>query len=171
MAWPIKLSLIDKVDKLILAYLKQSGRFLAYTNTISHRNIAIGGSHDRQAAGDLASIDTKTGPLLSHVSLMIAALAVLLSSTKLSLWKQIFFMSEIAVYLIVAICCLRCIALSKIGTAVEAYSLLKDDGSMSREVIEEAVIKIHVFAFANALALYVTLLLLLTTPLVLVLLP
>jgi hypothetical protein len=70
--------------------------------------------HDAEqqlARATFQSIDTKAAGLLTHVSMMIAALGVVGPTIANSDVEQAILFAEIALYLLIAVACLRCLAL------------------------------------------------------------
>jgi hypothetical protein len=63
------------------------------------------------------SIDTKAAGLLTHVSMMIAALGVVAPTIASSDVEGAIIFGEIGLYLLIAVACLRCLALFAPGLA------------------------------------------------------
>ena len=159
------MDLISKIDDQLVAYLRLTGYEKSYVNSLGPRVNIFGGGNAGQAKNDLASVDSKSGPLLSHVSLMTAVLGILLSTVHLSTFKQIVFLAEIATYLFVAVCCLRCIQVE--SPEPRALSVTE----FHEANLKEAMLKSYLFSVANRVAMYLTVILLISTPFVLILLP
>jgi hypothetical protein len=100
-------SLISLADSALLRFVGRDADKKDYQNDLVYRGKAQIDGPKHHLDQDLASLDTKVGPLLTHVSIMIAAIAVLVSSMNLGLIKKTIFYFEIGAYLSLAICCLR----------------------------------------------------------------
>jgi hypothetical protein len=160
---------IKFVDKIILEYLIKSGRVDAYYTSV-HFRASVGADIDFNGLKDVmlkdvGATDAKSAPLLSHVSLMIAVVAVFLSSTDLGYSKKIFLGFEMMVYILIALCCLRCIHVEEIGVVKETYLPKLHVVPKMEALFAEPVLKIHILRFANGLAMLLTAFLMVTTPL------
>ena len=104
-------------------------------------------------------IDAKAAGLLQHVSLMIAGLglvAPLVAESRLELGVVV---AEIAVYLLLSIGCLRCLAVFNSRD-------LRSDGSNPDELIRrELIIRHELYALCNRVAIVFTILVFVILPL------
>ena len=151
------------IDNKIFKYAKTSGYDAAYNSTsrVIERSL---NSPDSVAIylDSIKQLDTKVGPLLTHISLMIAVMAILVSTSALSHFKQGIFFVEIAIYLVTALGCLRVLQPSQ----PENYS--HSDHNTSREkyiaaTYREVVIKTLTFSFSNTVTISLTGFMLVTT--------
>lgn len=62
-----------------------------------------------QILHDMEAIDSKSGALLTHISIMLAVLGFFLSDSNNHLLVQILFLFELIIYLVVAMVLIRCI--------------------------------------------------------------
>lgn len=87
-----------------------------------------------------AILDTKTSALLTHVSLMIAAISVAISAAEGHFVTKISSAVFITLYILVAYCCLRCLRFEIFGwnrvgpgTERDAASTVENDARRNRE--------------------------------------
>ena len=156
---------IKYIDEKILKSLTRSGRLTAYTQSLQFKSNVIGGGQDSNALKDVDAVDTKSGPLLSHVSVMIAIIAVFLSLSSFTIPKKIFLGLEMMAYVIIALCCLRCIHVEEIGSGNIPYTEEQHKKPMKTALLTEAALKMHILRFANGFAMLLTAFMLITTPL------
>ncbi|MGB8569458.1 MAG: hypothetical protein WCD78_11600, partial [Pseudolabrys sp.] len=83
-----------------------SGRINNYEESLRRRDSAMSG----EATRTFASIDAKATGLLTHTSMMIAGLGLIAPLVADSDLEVGIVVSEIAVYLLIALGCLRCIS-------------------------------------------------------------
>ncbi|CAN5290213.1 hypothetical protein BH10PSE9_BH10PSE9_03390 [soil metagenome] len=105
-----------------------------------------------------AIIDGKSAALLTHTSMMVAAIGIAATIIAGSKFEQAIMIAEIMLYLLVAIACLRCSSLFREVTEDNV-----GDGSMERELI----LRRELFMFCNTATIYLTILVLVTLPIVL----
>jgi hypothetical protein len=105
-----------------------------------------------------ATIDGKSAALLTHTSMMVAAIGIAATVIAGSKFEQAIMIAEIMLYLLVAIACLRCSSLFREATEDNA-----GDGSLARELI----LRRELFIFCNTATIYLTILVLVTLPIVL----
>jgi hypothetical protein len=109
------------------------------------------------------SIDTKAAGLLTHTSMMIAALGLFAPAIAESRWEQIVILSEILCYLLIAIGCLRCISMLN-----EHYI---DRGGLVRTIADdvirnELIVRRELFIYCNRFCFYLTGLILVSLPVI-----
>jgi predicted neutral ceramidase superfamily lipid hydrolase len=75
-----------------------------------YRLDVISGSSSRESLVDtlLSNVETKSGVLLTHISMMIAVTGLLLAIADKSFVYQLLLAFELVAYLILAVLCLRC---------------------------------------------------------------
>ena len=156
---------INFIDEKILESLTRSGRHEAYKQSLQFKSSTIGGDRVVYALKDVDAVDTKSGPLLSHVSMMIAALCLLVTKADVSNFKKYFLGIEILIYAFIACCCLRCIHVEEIGNSKVPYSDDLHRTPMTEDVFKEAALKMHILRFANSFVMLLTAFMLMTTPL------
>jgi hypothetical protein len=104
-------------------------------------------------------IDAKATGLLQHVSLMIAGLGLIAPLVADSRLELGVVMTEIGVYLLLSIGCLRCLAIFNSRD-------LRSDGSNRDEVIRhEMIIRHELYALCNRVAILFTILVFAILPL------
>jgi hypothetical protein len=108
----------------------------------------------RRAFGD---IDTKSASLLTHVSMMVAALGITSTVVAETKWEQGFMIVQIMLYLIIAIACLRC---SSLFRGVTDESMPPD--ALNRELI----LRREIFAFCNTASIYLTIIVFVSLPII-----
>ncbi len=101
------------------------------------------------------SIDAKSASLLTHVSMMIAAIgitATVVADTKI---EQGFMIVQIMFYLLVAVVCLRCSSL---------FHSVTDD-EMSPEILrKELILRRELYRLSNTASIYLTIVVLISLP-------
>jgi hypothetical protein len=136
-------------DRLLFAAITRNwddGTISSYSNTLEKHDSAL----PPAISASLQSIDAKAAGLLTHVSMMIAGLglmAPLVSSSEFEL-SIIFF--EIAVYLLIALGCLRCLSVFR---SKELFGSAAADELVGRELI----IRRELYAICNRVAIVFTL--------------
>ena len=159
--------IVAQADSKVVSVVGGEDFERGYRNSLSHRGLALGGGAEKQATEDISSIDTKVGPLLTHVSIMIAAIAAIISSLNLSVPKKTVFGLEMAIYLVLAIACLRCIDQQPTSSNKTHYTLIDHSALFSKQAVTEAMIKSAWFMIANKATIILTLFLLISTPVIL----
>jgi hypothetical protein len=163
------MDLIATVDKMIWTRFRTIGGFKALDVQLNYLGNAEMGGPERSTLNYLRSIDAKVAPLLAHVSIMIAALVVLLATLHVDKWKQYVIAVEIALYVFVAMGSLCCIhSTIPDSKTYSKYENVEDRRSLREETQVELAVKILIFAFVNKLAIYLTAFLLISTPLIIV---
>jgi len=117
----------------------------SYSDTLEKHDTAL----PPAISASMQSIDAKAAGLLTHVSMMIAGLglmAPLVSTSELEL-SIIFF--EIAVYLVIALGCLRCLSVFR---SKEMFGSAEADNLVGRELI----IRRELYAICNRVAIVFT---------------
>lgn len=101
------------------------------------------------------NLDAKSASLLTHVSMMVAAIgitATLVAETKL---EQGFMIVQIMIYLFVAVVCLRCSSL---------FRGLTEDSLPAEELGRELILRRELYSRSNTISIYLTVAVLLTLP-------
>ena len=104
------------------------------------------------------NIDTKSASLLTHVSMMVAAIGITATFVAESKWEQAFMVFQIMLYLLIAIACLRCSSL---------FRGAMDENLSPMEIGREVVLRREVYSFCNAASIYLTVLVLVMLPILL----
>jgi len=102
------------------------------------------------------TLDTKASGLLTHVSMMIAGLGIVAPLLAQHRIEEVVIVSEIIVYLMIAIGCLRCLA---VRTATELKG-----SNIERELI----IKHELYRLCNQATIYFTILVFISFPIMLI---
>ena len=153
------MSLRQDVDRVLLAFITRhwpEERHETYIDALRMRLAA----HDETALAQslFQVIDGRAGALLTHVSMMIAALGLCGPLIADNMVEEAVIFLEIGAYLVIAIGCLRCIA-----------SLLPHDlgdpspddaGALRRELI----LRQELYGLCNRGTIYLTLLVLISLP-------
>ncbi|HWV52241.1 hypothetical protein [Pseudorhodoplanes sp.] len=102
------------------------------------------------------TLDAKASGLLTHVSMMIAGLGIVAPLLAQHRFEEIVIVSEIIVYLMIAIGCLRCLA---VRTARELTG---------PNVERELIIKHELYRLCNQATIYFTILVFISFPIMLI---
>ncbi|HZS62937.1 MAG TPA: hypothetical protein VFA53_00330 [Xanthobacteraceae bacterium] len=128
-------------------------------------NAAIAGyadAMDRQekanASPIFSTIDAKAAGLLTHVSMMIAGLGLVAPLVADSDFEVGMIVAEIAVYLLIAVGCLRC--LSVFG----GRDVLQNSDHMEEALGRELIIRRELYAVCNRAAIFFTIVVFLLLP-------
>ena len=106
-----------------------AGRINNYEESLRKRDTAMSG----EATRTFASIDAKATGLLTHTSMMIAGLGLIAPLVADSDFEVGIVVSEISIYLLIALGCLRCISV------FQAFEV-NDAGERIRELIHRELI-------------------------------
>jgi hypothetical protein len=109
----------------------------------------------------LQSIDGKAAALLTYTSMMVAALGVTSGVVAETPRQQAVVVVEMVLYLVISLFCLRSIALLR----EPEY----DDRSLSAAVRDELILRQGMYRFCNRAAIYLTFLVLVSLPVLLIL--
>ncbi len=101
-------------------------------------------------------IDTKAASLLTHVSMMVAAIGIAANVVAGSKWEQGFMIGQIMLYLLIAIACLRCSSL---------FRGLTEDRP-AEALTRELILRREIYAFCNTASIYLTVFVLLSLPII-----
>ena len=102
------------------------------------------------AASAFPSIDTKATGLLTHVSMMIAGLGLVAPLVATSEIELGVIIAEMAVYLLIAICCLRCLSV------FAGHQLRGEGADLEKKFARELVIRRELFFLCHRLTIVVT---------------
>jgi hypothetical protein len=102
------------------------------------------------------TLDTKASGLLTHVSMMIAGLGIVAPLLAQHRFEEIVIVSEIIVYLVIAIGCLRCLSVRSAGELKE------------QSVERELIIKHELYRLCNQATIYFTILVFVSFPIMLI---
>jgi hypothetical protein len=103
-------------------------------------------------------IDTKASGLLTHTSMMIAALGVAAHLVAESYLEDGVIVVEIMLYLLVAIACLRCMAI------FNEHSIAHDPSLVSDAVRDELILRRELYMTCNRATIYLTVLIFFSLP-------
>jgi hypothetical protein len=104
-------------------------------------------------------IDTKASGLLTHTSMMIAALGVAGHLVADSHLENGVIVAEIMLYLLVAIACLRCMAI------FNEHSIAHDPALISNAVRDELILRRELYNSCNRATIFLTMLIFVSLPL------
>ena len=102
-------------------------------------------------------IDVKATALLTHSAMMVAAIGIVATIIAGSKFEQAIMITEIILYLLVAIACLRCSSLFREAT---------EDGAVP-SLGHELILRREIAIFCNTATIYLTILVIVTLPIVL----
>jgi hypothetical protein len=111
------------------------------------------------ARATFQTIDTKAAGLLTHVSMMIAALGVVAPTIAASVPEEAIIFAEIALYLLIAISCLRCLALFAPGLRM---SIEHDE--LKTWLTRELVLRQGLYDFCNRATIVLTVIVFISLP-------
>jgi hypothetical protein len=103
-------------------------------------------------------IDTKASGLLTHTSMMIAALGVAGHLVAESYLEDGVIVIEIMLYLLVAIACLRCMAI------FNEHSVADDPSLVSTAVRDELILRRELYSACNRATIFLTVLIFFSLP-------
>jgi hypothetical protein len=103
-------------------------------------------------------IDTKASGLLTHTSMMIAALGVAGHLVAESYLEDGVIVVEIMLYLLVAIACLRCMAI------FNEHSVADDPSLVSNAVRDELILRRELYSTCNRATIFLTVLIFFSLP-------
>ena len=103
-------------------------------------------------------IDTKASGLLTHTSMMIAALGVAGHLVAESYLEDGVIVVEIMLYLLVAIACLRCMAI------FNEHSVAHDPSLVSNAVRNELILRRELYSACNRATIFLTALIFVSLP-------
>jgi len=103
-------------------------------------------------------IDTKASGLLTHTSMMIAALGVAGHLVADSHLEEGVILVEIMLYLLVAVMCLRCMAI------FNEHSFVSSHSDISNIVRDELILRRELYSACNRATIYLTMLIFFSLP-------
>jgi hypothetical protein len=103
-------------------------------------------------------VDAKATGLLTHTSMMVAALGVTAPVVAESRIEQGVIIVEIMLYLLVAIACLRCIAV------LNEHAVAHDPSRVADAVRDELILRRELFMLCTRAAIYLTVLIFISLP-------
>src|SRR5882757_2087644 len=104
-------------------------------------------------------IDTKASGLLTHTSMMVAALGVAGHLVAESHLEDGVIVVEIMLYLLVAVACLRCMAI------FDAHSVGHDPALVNNAVRDELILRRELYSICNRATIFLTVLIFFSLPL------
>jgi len=104
-------------------------------------------------------IDTKASGLLTHTSMMVAALGVAGHLVAESHIEDGVIVVEIMLYLLVAVACLRCMAV------FDEHSVAEDPTLVSNAVRDELILRRELYNICNRATIFLTVLIFFSLPL------
>lgn len=107
-------------------------------------------------------IDAKAAALLTHTSMMVAALGVSTTVVAETAGQQAVVIAEMLSYLVISLMCLRCISLFH---EPPEY----DDETLSAAARDELILRRGLYRVCNRLTIYLTVLVLFSLPILFVL--
>ena len=107
------------------------------------------------------TLDTKASGLLTHVSMMIAGLGICAPLLAQHWLEEAIIVGEIVVYLLIAVGCLRCLAV------VRTLSDVNSSEPAKLRVQRELIIKHELYRLCNQATIYFTVLVFISFPVML----
>lgn len=128
-----------------------------YSRSLEHRET------DTPAAISNAfeTIDSKTAGLLTHVSMMIAGLGICAPFLAQHLYEEMIIVAEIAVYLLIALGCLRCLS------TLRSVKQTKDRATFKRHIQRELIVRHELYSLCNRVSIVFTFVVFLSLPVLL----
>jgi hypothetical protein len=152
------MSLIRCMDRVLFAWLTRSWpreRIERYVETLRASNDES--TLPTVVFRNFESIDAKAAALLTHTSMMVAALGVTSALVAESHSQEAVIVFEILIYLIISILCLRCISLFHEPSEFPPEAL-------SEVARNELILRRGLFTLCNRATIYVTFLVLFSLP-------
>ena len=110
-------------------------------------------------ASTFQTIDTKASGVLTHVSMMIAGIGLCIPFLAQHPFEEAVLVGEIAVYLMIAVGCLRCLSL------VRSFRPAEQPDDLEREMRRELVLRHKLYRFCIRTSIVFTTFVLLSLPL------
>ena len=107
------------------------------------------------------TIDAKTTGLLTHVSMMIAGLGICLPFLAQHPYEEMIIVAEIAIYLLIAVGCLRCLS------TLRSVKHTKDRALFKQHIQRELIVRHELYSLCNRVSIVFTAVVFLTLPLLL----
>ena len=127
-----------------------------YATALENRDAAETGA----TSAAFQTIDTKATGTLTHVSMMIAGLGICAPLLAQHPVEEAIIVAQIAVYLIIAVGCLRCLSVVR--------SLRERGGdAVKQRVQRELIIRHEIYRICNRTSIYFTVIVFITLPLML----
>jgi hypothetical protein len=108
------------------------------------------------------TLDTKASGLLTHVSMMIAGLGICAPLLAQHWIEEAVIVAEIVVYLVIAVGCLRCLAV------VRTLADVNSDEPAKMRVQRELIIKHELYRLCNQATIYFTIVVFISFPIMLI---
>jgi hypothetical protein len=131
-----------------------AGRIKNYEESLRRRDNAMSG----EATRTFASIDAKATGLLTHTSMMIAGLGLIAPLVADSDLEVGIVVSEIAVYLLIALGCLRCLSVFQI------YDLSNAGDEIRHVIHRELIIRSELYRLCIRSAIVFTIVVVVALP-------
>ncbi len=129
----------------------------AFARTLENRDAEDTGA----TAAAFQTIDAKATGLLTHVSMMIAGLGICAPLLAQHPVEEAIVIGEIAVYLVIAVGCLRCLSV------VRSLRDRRQGPSVKQHVQRELVIRHELYRICNKASIYFTILVFVSLPVML----
>ena len=156
------MSLIETVDRVLLRAFTRNWQRADVENYDKRLRIERDDGPIAPVVGrTLQSIDGKSAALLTYTSMMVAALGVTSAVVADSPGQQAVIVIEIMLYLLISLLCLRSISLLR----EPDY----DDATLATAIRDELILRQGMYRFCNRMSIYVTMLVLVSLPVLLVL--
>ena len=107
------------------------------------------------------TIDAKATGLLTHVSMMIAGLAICAPLVAQHRLEEAIIIFEISIYLLIAVGCLRCLSVVR---SLRTHNL---KGDVKQSVQRELIIRHELYRVCNKFTIYFTILVFISLPVML----
>src|SRR5262249_46259930 len=132
-----------------------AGRINNYEESLRRRDTAMSG----EATHTFASIDAKATGLLTHTSMMIAGLGLIAPLVADSHFEVGIVIAEIAVYLLIALGCLRCLSVFR------AHEFDDANDQVQAVIHRELIIRAELYSLCIRVAIVFTIVVFVMLPL------
>lgn len=129
----------------------------SYSKSLEHRETDT----PESVSSAFQTIDVKTTGLLTHVSMMIAGLGICLPFLAQHPYEEMIIVAEIAVYLLIAVGCLRCLS------TLRSVKHTKDRATFKQHIQRELVIRHELYSLCNRVSIVFTAIVFLSLPVLL----
>jgi hypothetical protein len=139
----------SRLDTALLAALTRrwdEAAITSYTQEIGKRQDII----PAYVTEAFQQIDMKATGLLTHVSMMIAGLGICIPILAKSHFQEMILMGEIAVYLLIALGCIRCLSLFE-------HKVVGDGAAIATTLNHELILRHELYRVCNRVSIVFTL--------------
>jgi hypothetical protein len=147
-------SLVDRLTFALVTYGWKADDVASYSDRLRQYRKAVSADYDSA----FEQVDAKTTGLLTHVSLMIAGLGLIAPLVVDSHVELGIVIAEIAVYLLIAVGCLRCLSV------FHTREFVRHEEHMEELAIHELIIRRELYSLCVRFAILITIAVFLLLP-------